>query len=179
MKNIEEQILNAESIDLSGNDIIDICKGETHIVPYHELNNYNSIEELLKPYGTVVLLYELRENFGHWVCLFYDKNNKLNFFDSYGFKPDEELKYASYNLNNGRPYLTLLLEKYKGDLIVNNKRLQVFKKDINTCGRWVSVRLLTRNKYTMEEFKDLFKTFKNNGDFYVSAITWNQTLNKV
>ena len=174
--NIEEQILNAESIDLSGKDIMDICKNNTEIVPYHELKAYNSIEDLLQAQGSVILLYELRANFGHWVCLYYDKNKTLNFFDSYGMKPDEELKYASYNLTEGRPYLTLLLEKYKGKFIYNDKRLQVFKNHVNTCGRWVAIRILTKDKYTMKEFQDLFKTFKNNGDFYVSALTFLQTL---
>jgi hypothetical protein len=175
MKNIEEQILNAERIDLSGQDIVDICKGKTHIVPYHELNKYNSIDELLAPHGSVVLLYETRYDYGHWVCMFYDRNNEFNFFDSYGLKPDEELKYATYNLNEGRPFLTLLLNKYNGKIIVNNKRLQVFKNDVNTCGRWTAFRVLTRLKYTKNEFIQLFDTFKNNGDFYISAITYLET----
>jgi hypothetical protein len=182
MANIEHQILNSEDIYLSGKDIIDICRGETHIVQYHELYKYDSIEQLLEEHGTVTLLYEITAGSGHWVCLYYDINNVLNFFDSYAIGhgvPDSDLKYAEYNLKEGRPYLTLLLEKYKKKLIVNDVKLQAFKKDINTCGRWCGVRLLTRKKYTMKEFQNMFgSTFKNNGDFYVSALTWLQTFDK-
>lgn len=172
MNNIEHQILNAERINLSGIDIINICKGKTHIVSYHELNKYESIEKLLEPHGSVVLLYETKYNFGHWVCLYYDRNNDLNFFDSYGMKPDKELKYAEYNLREGVPYITYLLNKYQGKILVNTKRLQVFKNHINTCGRWTAYRVLTKDKYTLKEFIELFDTFKNNGDFYISAITY-------
>lgn len=181
VKDIEKQIFDSEDVYLSGKNVIDICRGQTHIVQYHELYKYDSIEKLLEQHGTVTILYEITSGSGHWVCMYYDNDYTLNFFDSYaigGGVPDADLKYAEYNLNEGRPYLTLLLEKYNKKIIINNVRLQAFKKDINTCGRWVGIRLLTRKKYTMKQFQDMFSTFKNHGDFYVSALTWIYTFDQ-
>tara|TARA_R110000796_G_scaffold19468_2_gene58400 strand:+ start:1248 stop:1769 length:522 start_codon:yes stop_codon:yes gene_type:complete len=170
---MDEIIKKSESIDLTGDNVRNICEGEVEIVPYHTLGQYSSIENLLEKHGAVILLYETRENFGHYVALFYNKDGDLEFFDSYGFKPDQELKYATFNLNNGKPFLTLLLEKYNKKLIVNTKRLQIFLKDINTCGRWTSLRVRFRKKYNLREFIHLTMDNKNyNGDFWVSALTY-------
>lgn len=173
---MEDLINKSEDIDLSGDDVRELCRGQVDIVPYHTLDNYESIEQLLAQYGAVILLYETRENFGHYVALFYNNNGDLEFFDSYGMKPDEELNYATYNLKNGEPYLTQLLNKYKKKLIVNTEKLQVFKEHINTCGRWTAMRIFFRKEYSLRQFIDLFKNNSHyNGDFWVSAITYLTT----
>ena len=38
----------AESIDLSGDDLMNICNNKVEIIPYHTLGTYDSIEHLLK-----------------------------------------------------------------------------------------------------------------------------------
>lgn len=166
-----EKIINkSEDVDLSGDDVRNLCRGEVEIVPYHTLDNYDSIENLLSKFGAVILLYETRENFGHYVALFYNKDNDLEFFDSYGMKPDEELNYATYN---DKAYLTDLLKKYNKKIIANTEKLQVFKEDINTCGRWTAMRIFFRKEYSLREFVELFsKNSHYNADFWVSAITF-------
>tara|TARA_R110000803_G_scaffold96428_4_gene164596 strand:+ start:208 stop:729 length:522 start_codon:yes stop_codon:yes gene_type:complete len=169
---MDKVITNLETQDLTGEDLKHICNGLVDIVPYHTLGNYKSIEELMGKYGSVILLYEMRENFGHYVALFMNGNNDLEFFDSYGFKPDEEIKYATYNQSNGVPHLTQLLKKYNKKIVVNTERLQVFKEHINTCGRWTSLRILLKDK-PLREFIELFtKNRQYNGDFWVSALTY-------
>jgi len=174
---MDEVIKQIESVDLTGEDLTRICRNQIEVVPYHTLNKYNSIEDLLKKFGAVILLYETKENFGHYTALFYDINNQLEFFDSYGLSPDSELKYATYNLNEGVPFLTLLLKKYTKPINYNKVKFQAFIKDMNTCGRWTSTRIRLRKKYTLPQFTKLFQSNKHyNGDWYVSALTYLYTI---
>ena len=174
---IDTQIANSEQNDLSGEDLLKITEGQTKVVPYHNLNQFESIEELLKDFGSVILLYETRKDFGHYTALLYDKNGVLEFFDSYGLKPDEELKYAEYNLEEGIPYLTKLLNNYNKPIIYNQSKLQKFIRDVNTCGRWTSLRIRFRNIYNLKDFQELFSRTKHfNGDFFVSALTYLYTM---
>ena len=169
-------INDIEKVDLTGEDLVRICKGKVKVVPYHELKNYDSIEDLLKEFGAIILLYETKLDFGHYTALHYDNTGRLEFFDSYGLAPDAELKYAAYNLAQGVPYLTNLLKQYKKPINYNKVRLQKFMKDINTCGRWTSCRI-RMNEYPLADFIKLMKDdMKHNGDWYVSALTYLYTL---
>ena len=175
---MDKIIKNAESIDLSLEDIKIITNNECDVVVYHNLVQYNSIEDLLGEKGAVILLFETKRNFGHWTAIFYqDENrNSLEFFDSYGFYPDEELDYAKYD---NTPYLTDLLKKSKLPYIYNKKKLQVFAHEINTCGRWTSLRIVFRN-LGLAQFQRLFQRNQYyNGDFFVSALTYLYTKDKV
>ena len=64
---------------------------------YRELRDITQIEQILKD-NSVVILYANKPKRGHWICLIrYIKNNvpTLEFFDSYGFFPDDEKKIIS------------------------------------------------------------------------------------
>tara|TARA_R110001592_G_scaffold127825_2_gene339829 strand:+ start:767 stop:1294 length:528 start_codon:yes stop_codon:yes gene_type:complete len=174
---MDKIIQNAENIDLSLEDIKIITNNGCEVVVYHNLDQYNSIEQLLGEKGAVILLFETKKNFGHWTAIFYqDENrNSIEFFDSYGFAPDAELNYAKYD---NTPYLTQLLEKSKLPMIYNTKKLQVFAHEINTCGRWTSLRVVFRN-IPLHDFQRLFQRNKYyNGDFFVSALTYLFTMDK-
>ena len=172
-KTIDALLQNAEEVDLSGEDIKRICNNQVKVIPYHELANVMSIEELLKPFDAVILLYETKENFGHYTALLIDPDGNLEFFDSYGFAPDQELKYALYD---NTPYLTNLLKKYDGKIVYNDKQFQEWAKDVNTCGRWTSTRIRMAKKYNLKQFQDLFEGLRYfNGDFMVSALTYLYT----
>ena len=57
-----------------------------------------TIEKLLSKHGAYfVLLYPVTSEInGHWACMTrYDKT--IEFFDSYGIKIDDELKFSYYN----------------------------------------------------------------------------------
>ena len=53
------------------------------------------------------MLYETKQNFGHWTALI-KQQNFIEFFDSYGLQLDQELNYATYD---NTPYLTNLVNK--------------------------------------------------------------------
>ncbi len=66
---------------------------DAKIIKYAELRNFHEIDQLLpgeKDYCTI--LYEDRPNRWHWTTLL-KYNNLYVHFDSYGVKPDSELKW--------------------------------------------------------------------------------------
>ena len=70
-----------------------------------------------------IILYEDAPNRGHWTALL-KYGGLYEHFDSYGVKPDTQLKWigAKRNrmLNQDEPYLTQLLEKEEEKYIYNN-----------------------------------------------------------
>ena len=168
---MDKLIKNAEDIDLSADNINVINNNNSNIIVYHNLDKYHSIESLFGGKECVILLYETKQNFGHWVCLL-EFPTYYEFFDSYGFKPDEELNYARYD---NVAYLTELLKTINKPLRTNSTRLQTFADDVNTCGRWVS----TRTKLAHMELPAFTALFKDNSqppDYYVSMLTYLYTI---
>lgn len=145
---------------LSNEELYEMMNGNIKIVIYPELINYNSIEELLYPYGAVIILYLMKSDTGHWVTLFrYPNSNKIEFFDPYGKKPDYGLKlipivFREEN-NMYYPHLTWLMSKYNGPVEYNNYKFQELNPLISTCGRWVLTRLYFKDK-TLKQFKKMF-----------------------
>ena len=177
MSGIDKKIVDAEAIDLSGSDISRITDNMARIISYDELSNYDSIEDVLGEQGAVVILYETRKNFGHWVCLFWIGENTLEFFDPYGLKMDEELKIEpQFNMreNNGvlSPHLTVLIDLCSDCKVVSNTtQLQKYLEHVNTCGRWVSMRIRFRDVGLKRFIELMTKNKCYDGDFWVSALT--------
>lgn len=175
MSGIDKDILRAEDFDLSDDDILRITDNKTKIFLYSDLEQVDNIDDILNPYGCCVILYQLEANVGHWVCLIKHKNNTLEFFDPYGMSIDEELKYSKYNLRRHRgvitPHLTALIDKSNYKLVSNDFKLQKFKEHVNTCGRWVSMRIRFKD-VSLSKFIKLFTDNKcYDGDFWISAMT--------
>lgn len=174
---MDKIIKNSEEIDLSGTDIMRMTDSKTSIMSYEMLKNYNSIDTVLGRYESVVILYETRRNFGHWVVLFKVSETTLEFFDSYGLSVDEELAFdKGYNkrIHKGQevPHLSHLLNESNYNVISNKKQLQSNLEDINTCGRYCVLRVILRH-ITLKEFNDLLINNKHyNPDFWVSALTY-------
>ena len=145
-----------KSHSLTDAEVLELVKGKAKVVTYDQLRRYDSIDQLLRPHGAVFLLYQQQKNHGHWVALFKRENNKGNveieFFDPYGFFPDEQLfwtdKEVRQQLHHDYPHLTKLLYKSPRnyDLIYNEHKFQKFGKGVNTCGRWCVHRLQNRDK---------------------------------
>ena len=113
------------------------------IFTYIDLSDIINIEELLPKHKSfLILLYPVKsETDGHWVCLTrYDKT--VEYFDSYGHKPDEPLKWGKFK--DIPHYLSNLLNKTKLRVTYNNIDFQN-KRDYNiaTCGAYAVFRVLT------------------------------------
>ena len=174
-----ELIKKYEKVALSDKQVLKIVNGRANIILYPDLIYYNDIDEILNPYGSCFLLFEIEPSYGHWCCIF-KKENKLEFFNSYGGFPDDSLKYIPDDFkdisNQNYPYLTRLLLKSNYDIYYNQFKFQKSKSDITTCGRHCAFRLLFKDmkieKY--KEFMDILcKYFKLDPDELVTFFTLN------
>lgn len=174
---MDKLVKHLETIDLSGEDISRMC-GLNNIIPYHELSLFHSINQVLGTEKAVILLYETKKNVGHWVLLYKSGMNSLTFFDSYGLKPDDELKYTPYNYRydttgrNHVGHLTSLLNKSNYMVNYNKIQLQQFYEHINTCGRYCVDRYLKKNM-TNDEYTNLYLNQNHTPDYLVTVATMN------
>jgi arsenate reductase-like glutaredoxin family protein len=145
-------------------------EGSTKIIKYSELGKYynDTVEELLphdKDYR--IILIEQNYNSGHWVCIMrYGKT--IEWFDSYGIKPPNELNFISTIKNKMLGQSKRTLTDLLGDahsrgweVVYNKKKLQKLKAGINTCGRWVLLRI-TMMKDMMFNLPDFLEFVEKN-----------------
>jgi hypothetical protein len=148
---------------LSDTDMLNYMKNRTNLIQYKDIINYDNIDDLLGIYNKCILLYHTKENYGHWTCL-YRVNNTIYFFDSYGVIPDDELKFLHKDLkeelNSNHRYLTKLLYESKNNIEYNEYQLQKKSPNINTCGRWVLLRL----KYPKISIDNFYKIITKNNN---------------
>ncbi len=157
---------------LSSSDIKRALKGKTKIITYDKLKNYNNIDEVLSPYGCAVILYLETPNSGHWVALI-KHQDRIEHFDSYGVRPDEEFLYIDnkkINYSSKRPTLSELLIFCPYKIEYNEIQFQKDgNNDIATCGRWCIIRCLLKHM-TLDYFQEIFKQFKD-PDSVVTELT--------
>lgn len=160
---------------LSNDEISRLLDGRVKILTYPELSRYKNIDQLLSPYGCAIILYQTKKNFGHWIALIKQGRNVIEHFDSYGIKPDNELKFVKYNmrreLGQDYPHLTYLLYHSPYRLSYNQYHLQKMKKNISTCGRWSVARCILKD-IPLDQFVDLFKMKGYSPDDVVTMLTY-------
>lgn len=107
-----------------------------NILKYSELKGLN-VNTLKLP---VVILYLTSIDHGHWTLL-HQVGNTLEFFDSYGIKPDHEFEHIGPEMQFPK-YLAKLLAKISEtrEIHYNPYQFQAKRMGVNTCGRWVIVR---------------------------------------
>lgn len=155
---------NNLSYALRGSDIIKAFDNKVKIVVYSDLPKYKNLDQLLDPYGRVVILYETNDiDNGHYTCLFRNKNG-INYFDSYGMKIEKPLDYFGDGIKektgSNNNYLNKLLYQDKYKIYYNNHRLQTFGSGIATCGRWCIIRMF----YPDIDENAFYKLFKESSD---------------
>lgn len=140
---------------LSDQDISRLLKGKAKIIRYGELKHFTSVDELLKPYNRVFILYEAKKGVGHWTLLHKLDKSNLEMFDSYGLGIDDELDYlpAGYRQQSdqARAHLSQLLGHSNYTIHYNDHKLQDLKRGVSTCGRWCVARCIN-NKCTIDDF---------------------------
>jgi hypothetical protein len=156
---------------LSDSDLMKALGGKTKIIPYNELKNYSSIDQVVAPYNNAIILYlSDGPNSGHWTCLI-KHPDRIEFFCSYGDIVDSQFRYIDkkiklkYNFR-GQPYLSKLLRDCGQKVEYNHINLQKDGQGIATCGRWVILRILL-NDVTLEKFGAIMTQFSNPDDIAV------------
>lgn len=159
---------------LSGNDLIMHFKNPPNLIMYSDLKKYHSIGQLLGRTGKCILLYRNSENNGHWCCL-YKYKGVLHFFDSYGFVPDDQLKFAQPhlrpNLRQDYKHLTKMMLESGMPVEYNEYELQDYSDPrMATCGRWCVVRL-QHPEVSIKDFNRIFKNKRLSPDEIVLRLT--------
>ena len=111
----------------------------------------------------MILLYLTAPTYGHWTLIFKHSPNEVHFFDSYGYKPDDEFGFINDEFREVsnqiyKKVVSMLLNSHY-NISYNHFKLQgksTAKKHVATCGRWCVARWLNHhlNEY---EFNDMFK----------------------
>ena len=126
----------------------DLEKRIPNVITYGELRSMN-IDELMRKIP-MALLYETSEHYGHWVLL-HKTPEGIEFFDSYGFKPDREEELIPQKFR--QPHmLSALLRMLSQTIPINYNQYRFQEKETATCGRWVLMRHELSHK-TIDEFK--------------------------
>jgi len=162
---------------LTASQVRAISTCNVRVIHYEELVNYEDIDDLLKGDIGIVILYQVSKYSGHYVCLL-KKGDLIEFCDSYGFKPDDELIYCEYDKKLNKKLLLTLLqneERRHNKVIYNTYKLQSSSQSVGTCGRYCGLRLAFRN-FNQSQFINIFKTSKMNNDTLAVLMTMSQTL---
>ena len=127
------------------------------VVIYSDLKNWTA-EKLLSKLP-VILLYETSPLFGHWVLL--DATIEgIEFFDSLGYKPDQQFKFIDdgYRMISGqkRPLIAKILHSLSKIVPINYNDVELQGKNTNTCGRWCVIRHMS----TQMGIKSFINTMK-------------------
>lgn len=116
----------------------------TAVLTYPELAKFDTLDQLLGPLRQAVILYLIEETFGHFTCIF-RRGNDVEVFDSYGIRPDDELKFISSHFRNiseqRAPHLSYLLYHCPYKIHFNDHKLQRRAASVATCGPHCIVRL--------------------------------------
>lgn len=168
-------LAKGQQISYSEEDMRRLCEGKVKVVPYRHAKQARHIDELLGSHRAAIILYETEESYGHWCALFEVSPSMLEFFDSYGGKPDSQLSMvpASFRPKSGQdyPYLSDLIKDsgYK-NVIFNDIKLQRTAPGTSTCGRWCALRVCFRN-IPLKTFQRWFRNQRLSPDQYVTALT--------
>ena len=144
---------------LSPDEVHQIAGCSMRLTKYSDIDDYPTIDDLFGEADCVLILYETRQNSGHWCCII-NKENVIEFFDSYGLIPDNELLFVNIKFREENdmliPHLTKLFLKTEKTIEYNDKRLQKMADNINTCGYWCGMRMRYKD-ISCEEFIKMFK----------------------
>lgn len=161
---------------LSDADIQAALEPDTKIYLYEDLEHVKDIDQLFDKEGRCVVLFptEAKTN-GHWVCMFKRKRNRIDYFDSYGVRPDGARKWLTEKqldkLGADEPYLSRLLKHSNKRVYYNTHPFQEMDQDVATCGRWVVARLMCKD-LTPQEFYDLVHKSGMKPDEFVTKLTY-------
>lgn len=170
----------AIGLDMSDNDILKFCDDKVRILGVPELNQMRSLDEVLKPFGATILLYETKRTGpqsveGHWCLLLKRTDKNVEFFDPYGLRVDDELDfvpdtYKAQTKQYGR--LVDLIEDKSSPYTVyyNHVPMQEKGSATGTCGRWCALRAKMR-AWSLLEFQTFFMNQNETSDWLATCMT--------
>ena len=172
----------ALSYSLSDDDLRRL-NPQANLLLYEDVKKYQTIEQLLYPYNCAIILYEWERtndtSIGHYIAVLALPDGTIEHFDSYGIKPDNELKQIkdksqAYKKMTGQDqqYLLKLYINSPRPISYNQYKLQSLSDGISTCGRFSVLRTIFKN-LTLDQFKDIFMGKKQSPDEIAVLLTQN------
>ena len=144
---------------LSGDDIKKLLKDDVkkiRIVRFSDLYKYKTLQELLPKKNSFIVIFLETESYsrGHWVALF-RYNNSFEFYDSYGLTEEEDYSLIPEDTKKNLNEKDYLKKLFKNNLVIENtKDFQKWGNNVNTCGRWIVIRVyLFLQGYDLKNFK--------------------------
>ena len=179
---------------LSDTDLLSVLNKDTRVVPYSEIHQYKTLDDLFGDDNRLIILYissvDGGSTSGHWCILLRTHRkgkNIIEFDDPYRTMPDEALKHIPKSIKNktyqDKNYLTKLLYDYSlipgNEIHYNQLKMQRMGNDISTCGRHVMNRAYFF-RIPLEKYQQLFERLrKNNVDLdEASVLISNYLMNK-
>jgi len=180
---MDKLIKKIQSYSFSDSDMMRLVDNEANLISYPDLVKYKNLDQVLGKHRACIILYLQEPTYGHWCCIFEreDTPGLINFYDPYGYFPDDQLGFnkdhVNTSLGQNRPYLSELMlksaDKYR--YTYNPYKLQDRAQNNNICGRVVGLRinfkdlsdkefydLLANNKaYTKDEWIVILTSFIN------------------
>lgn len=171
-----KSLQKAKRYALSAKQIFNLTHKHCNIFLYEELKDMKSIDYLITnhnrkagkrgmegvqppSYLPCILLYPIDKNMGHWTSIIRVDNDKIEFFDPFSIKPDDQLQFSYKKVP---PYLSKLISRSNYDIVQTSTiQLQKLDRNINTCGRWVVMRVICWIDYkiTLSKFIKVFNQF--------------------
>lgn len=147
----------------------------TKVIVYSDLENVESLFDILpEDQSCCFILIRTSDNSGHWTVIvrhYFD----IYYMDSYGIKPDGELKNVpksdKYELGETRPILSHLIYDMPlhYNFEYNKTQFQQYSKNngisIDTCGKWTSTfAYCILNGLTLNDYVQRMHKFKIESD---------------
>lgn len=154
-------------VPMSNEDIKSFLGKKVATLSYNQLGEIDNLDKALNAVPFLFVLYEYKPNYGHWTCILRSINKQgapcIEFFDSYGSKPDSQLGGFSPEIRNeygmSFPLVAKLLLESKYPIEYNNHKLQKHNSKIQTCGRWGMLRCMFHDMH-IDEFAKMFQNKK-------------------
>jgi hypothetical protein len=166
---------------ISNDDINKVLEPDTKIFTYPELSQMGHIDEAFDSLGRCVMLFLVSSpTSGHWLTMFKRDARTVEYFDSYGERPDSQRKWLEPDmlarLGQSEPMLTNLLRASRYRVYYNTYPYQTDRADVATCGRWCLARLICKDLSNLQ-FHNLVKAdMKKRGlksmDDWVAVFTY-------
>ena len=165
---------------LSDQDIMRL-NPRTKLLLYEDVKGYPTIEHLLHPFDSVIILYEWERtrdaSIGHYITVNRVNDGIIEHFDSYGIKPDKELDQLKDSsqafrkmTGQDQKYLLNLYAQARSPIAYNQYKLQSLDDGVATCGRYAVLR--SRYKHMpLDEFARIFTGKRETPDLIAVQLT--------
>ena len=168
MYSLERFVEYEKTKPITDGDIRQLVGKPIKIRNYDGLTSHDSLKSLCpKPGDACVLFWRTKnEKTGHFNCILRHTETEFEWFDSYGFSPQE---VANRMTHDGAKLLTPML---KGQRVFYGKHKFQHGENVNTCGRYVAFRV-NCHTFKYNEFKQLLSYRGVHPDDLITLLTIN------